>query len=175
MVFWESTILIAPSQLDGSSSRMMTGESRDQLQTIIAIQEAEDTSSSKKENAGSCFYQSFNGKSMYLFFSTANTCYVTIDLSIKYNSGQDAAEETSMAMGDPFSSMDDDHLSSLLINFPSAMPTPDWYLGGSDEVHYGPNKDKVMMQQKILGGGLTLKILGGGLTFAAMAMLPNRP
>ncbi|KAK4799811.1 hypothetical protein SAY86_025176 [Trapa natans] len=36
-------------------------------------------------------------------------------------------------------------------------------LGGSDK--YDPNKDRVMEQ----------KILGGGLTFAAVAMLPTTP
>lgn len=34
-------------------------------------------------------------------------------------------------MDDPFFSMDED-LSSLLINFPSAMPEPEWYRGGSN-------------------------------------------
>ncbi|KAK4754657.1 hypothetical protein SAY87_002761 [Trapa incisa] len=72
------------------------------IEHASGLQEAEDTNSSN-ENARCC-----------------SSGIRRTDPSL------DAAEETSMAMAidDPFSFMDDDHLSSFLINFPSAMPTP---------------------------------------------------
>ncbi|KAK4770209.1 hypothetical protein SAY87_030741 [Trapa incisa] len=136
---------IFDDQLNGTSFMMMMEDSsgsvpsnyspREHYDTEHAsafqdsvFQEAKDNSSSLKEN-----FKDDNNSSSVAAHSSGRP---TAEGNLQNHSsiGLNAAEETTMVMDDPFSFMDD-HLSSLLINFPSAMPTPDWYHGaGSGEV-----------------------------------------
>ncbi|KAK4801413.1 hypothetical protein SAY86_021900 [Trapa natans] len=129
-----------PGISDGPAPSNPSPSEHYNMEHASGLQEAEDTSSSKKENARSSERQPMEGNqqnqsfirkkyaSVFLLpiLATLRMHIRMIDFSIKYHSGQDAAEETSMAMYH--------NLSSLLINFLSAMLTPDWYLGGTDEV-----------------------------------------
>lgn len=62
----------------------------------------------------------------------------------------------------------DDDLSSLLINFPSAMPRPDWYRGGRDDVLTQESSSSAL-EDRATGSGLNICSDGNAASPSAAA------